>query len=290
MAVGGVGFLTRVVSNIRTFVNEPDVTSALSDTFILDRLRAAWSDVMSDLNRSSTFKPRARMDLTVIANQAEYVLPPTIAAFQSLEKLDESGNLEWEIVPSHPLNPIGPGFTIELPILRFDPIWTEGETLRLTWQPNAEAPMFEGTATSGSTATTIAATSVAAGKRDLRPHAYVGYTLRRLNGSGEPVEERIVTAYSGTNFTVAPAFSSTMADAVFEVLACHVYRMEDILGLKTARKIASISADPQRARGLQDEYLDALRSLRLDLSQGEQRIGRKLERSIRGRRRWGKTR
>lgn len=295
MALSGVGYLKRVTDHVRLFTDEAGADVKFTDANLVDFVRRCWADVQADVNRVSAFKPRARISITVVSDQREYALPPNVANFLSMEKrnavTDDYEGVEW--APNHPLSPSGPGFTIEGPMIRFDPVWRVGETVQFTYVPSAEIHPFEGTALAAGSTTTLAKTkTVVDGTKDARPHAYNGYVYRLLDSSGNVTEERQITAYDGTDPTVAPALADAPAeDEKFEVVPNHAYRFEHVVGLRVSRLIAALIGDADRAAMIQMEYREALRTVRLDLSQGEQRIGKQFYRRIRGRRRHlGKTR
>jgi hypothetical protein len=377
MAVSGVGFLATVSEKVREFISEPGPSSEFSDARILDMMRRAWADVMDDVNRVTSMGIRARIDLAVVADQREYALPPFTRILE-IKKLTDDGDLEWEITPKHPLAPTGPNFTIEGPMLRFDPNWDYGYTLQLVYTPSAEVEAIEatedelvkGTGTADADGTTaqfdlsdgtpdlsgittatdwsirvadqtggiggsdifditavndttdivtvatvpdagtdkdweifmdtthVRYDTAVAGTRDTRANAYAGHVLKVLSSTEGTKQDRVVTAYSNTlgEFTVAPAFSPSPGRRLdpsnlltFEVVPAHAYRFQDLIALKAARFIAAVKGDRDRFELLQTEYADAIRALRLQHANAEQRIGPHMTRVTRYRRRWGKT-
>ena len=288
MAFSGNGFIKRTGDKIREYVDDPDASAKWSDDQIKDQIQRAFADVYSDINRVSTCKVMARVTINILQDVAEYVLPPTIAQFLAIEERDDSTDdfQRENLIPLDPLSPWGPGFTIQGSILVFDPRPTVSDTLRLRYIPSGEAPIFEGIAAGTSTTTTIDTTSVTEGKRDLRDQAYGGYEVTQLNGSGEPLLHRQVTGYDGTTLTIAPALPTAWTGSeTFEVVPMHAYRLEDVIALRVARFFGSISGDNERVVGLNNEYKDTLRTLRLDKAYMEQRVGQRFRRSIRGKRR-----
>lgn len=288
MAFSGNGYLKRTGDKVREYVDDPDASAKWSDAQIKDQIRRAFADVYSDINRQSTCKVMSRVTIEILQDVAEYVLPPTIAQFLALEeRSDDTDNFEREnIIPLDPLSPWGPGFTIQGSILVFDPRPTANTTLRLRYVPSGEAPIFEGVADASSTTTTIVTASTTEGTRDLRDQAYTGYEVTQLNGSGEPLLHRQVKSYDGTALTIFPALPSAWtASETFEVVPMHAYRVEDVVALRVARFFGAISGDNERVVGLNNEYKDTLRTLRLDMAYMEQRVGQRFRRTIRGKRR-----
>ncbi len=299
MAVAGQGFLSLVSEKVREFSDEPGASSKFSDARILDMMRRAWADVLDDINRVSSGKIRARIDIAIVADQREYALPPNIGQFLEFKKLSDEGYLEWEVLPNHPLSPWGPQFNIEGPMLYLDPKWRQGYTMQIDYVPTAEVPIFEATAPAGgvTTSTIKPPASVTAGTVDLRPSAYLGYVVRILSDTNGAQQERVVSSQDSTTpiqpiLTVKPDWSPALTDdaaTIFEVVPQQAYRYQDLIALKASRFIASITGDRKRVETLQVEYRDSIRALRLREAQKEARIGQRFHRTTRGRGRWGKT-
>lgn len=301
MAVAGVGFLSSTVSLIRSWIDEPDV-DRFTDAAMLANILRAYADVLEDVNRVSTDVVRSRVDIAVVANQREYVLPPTVGRIVEFARVDTYGNIIEEAVPRGYLSGYGPNWTIEGPILRFDPVWQVGQTLRLTHIPNGEVAAFEGTVAAGGgangaiTASTLTPPStLTAGTLDRRANAYVGYVLRVLSENGGTAQDRVVTAQDSTTpsqpvFTVKPDFSPTpTVSVVFELVPSHAYRFQHLVALKVARLIAGVIGDRLRYQTLAAEYTDAMRHLMLSKAQAEGRVGQRMHRHVRGRGRIGKV-
>lgn len=296
MAVGGTGFLNSVTTKIREYTDElATATSKFSDARLLDMVRRAYSDIMDDVNRTSTGSIRARFDVSVASDLREYVLPPTIGRFLEFKKLDSSGNFCWEIVPRHPLSPSGPGFTIEGPILRLDPVWKSSETLRIEYVPSASAPIFEATSVVFD-ASTLKVSQPVAGTISLKANSYLGYVLRVLSEGGGTQQDRVISKEDRSTpsqpvFTLEPDFSPALSTtATFEVVPSHIHRFEDAIALKCSRFISSVIGNTERVQALQSEYVDAIRSLKLAATQTERRTGHRMVQVVRGRRRYGRTR
>ncbi len=299
MAVAGQGFLSVVSEKIREYIDEPGTSTKFSDARILDMMRRAFADIIDDVNRASLEKIRARVDVTVVADRREYALPPYMGQFLEFKKLSDDGDIEWEEIARHPLSPWGPGFTIEGPLLRLDPVWKTGYTMRIDYVPTGAAKIFE---TGTAQATTVTASTIKpgsavdAGAVDKHKNAYLGYIVRVLSDGTGTDQERVVSSEDRTTqaqpiFTVKPDFDPTPTSTVlFEMLPAYAYRFEDLVALRVARFIAGVTGDRDRWEALNLEYQDSLAKLKLRKSQAEGRRGHKLTRVVRGRRgRWGKT-
>ena len=287
MAFAGNGFIQRTGDKIRLYIDDPDVSAKYTDANIKEAMRRAFADVYSDVNRVNSGKAWSSITVSVVKGTAEYELPPTISQFFAFEDRDNTdGNYQGEIIPLDPLHPVGPQFRIEPPIIRFDPMPQVDDILTLMYLPSGEAPIFEGVAAGTSTTTTIDTTSVTEGQRDLRPNSYNGYTLTQLNATGQPLLHRKVTAYDATSLTVAPALPAAwVSSETFEVVPLHAYRLEDVVAYKAARTLSGTAGDAERQVALNFEYKDALRTLRLDMAYMEARVGQRMRRTIRHKRR-----
>jgi len=285
MAVAGVGFLSQTVAQVRKYIAQPEYSTQFTDAEILAVIRDCWQDVVAEIFRASEWQSKARVNISVVALQEFYALPP-IARFLLFEKINaETLRPDWELVPNHALHPFGPGFSVEGPVLRLEPVWQQGETLRVTYIPTFDAEVVEFTQSSATASTTTAPTSPTAGTLDTRPHAYVGYTLRSLNLN--PAQLRLITGFVPDTriFTASPAFDSIPgAGTQWEVIPLAAIRFRKMIAFKTARIVTSAVGDLQRSRVVHSEYQDSLRSIRLDDSQKNGRSGRTFQRAVRGQR------
>ncbi len=285
MALSGKGFLKRVVDKVRDYTDDTAIEVRFTDAAIVSFIRHAWADVVSDINRISTAKVRVRKTITLQEGVQEYALPPCIGKILSLGLPDETTNTEWaEKLPNHPLSPYGMGWAIEGHMLYFDPKPTEGGSWRLTYVPSGEAHPFEATAAAGCTTTLVKVKSVIDGRRDPRADCYLGYVLSKIDTNGDPIWHRNITAYDGTDLTLAPALASSLSeDDTFEVLPVYAYRFEHVIGLKVGKLCAGLTGDLERQRGINIEYQDAIRLARLDAANVESRIGQRMTTQVRGR-------
>ncbi len=316
----GIGIIKPMVAKFRQYIDDKGDSAKWSNAEVMDFLRTAWTDIMSDLMRVSDFKPKARFNISITADTENFLLPPNIGHILKFEEVKNPGtskqSISIDFQPNHHLSPHGEGWSIEGPVLHLDPPWTEGKTLRLTYIPTFSAPFFEFKADLNDTAANLKtgivfdfATADDLITPELTPskedHAYLGYTIRGplLAAAATDMEERqIITAYDanvdgvGDNankalLTVSPGFTDDVAeDDLFEVIPQGMYRFVHLVALKAARIERSIVRDTKGAGSLNGEYRDALRTLRLDHATGQQRTGKRFQRSVRGRGRFGKTR
>lgn len=304
----GIGYIAAVVKKVRKWVFDPATGGRFTDTEIIDYIRLAFEDVVAQINRASQKKLRSRIEIPIVGGTSYYSLPPTIGQFLAFEERDAvTGSLLSEIVPNHPLSPYGPNFTIEGPVLRFEPVPQENRTFTIVYVPNGSGSPFEAEAASNEHTSTTALLPIggpvdAAMFVDYRENAYAGYIFRSLSATyaGPPahtiVQDRVVTGFTVYNgaqraeLTFKPALSpapDVTQPMTFEVIPDHAYRMESLVALRVARFISSIMPDPQRRAGLDAEFVQQIRDTKLMRAQFDARKGQSFKRRMRGRRRLG---
>lgn len=319
------GVLSGIVSLVRTYADEPQQVGGrvkFTNAAIMELAEAAWPEVVAEVWALGDDKVRVRHDVSIVANTHEYALPPYIGQIYSVEHYSNAtavanSQLLWEIEPRSFLNPYGPGWMIEGPMLYMDPRFPADTVVRLTYTPNGEVLAHEGVGTMVATANSTDVTGVTSvvlsnsptlGSLDGRKEAYAGCILRVLNTVGgwedaDPaiVQERVIKTYDFTTRTATfapslnplPAYTGTTLNNVnctYEVIPLHMGLCKDVLSLKVARKIFNVIGDGTRARSAHFEYLDALRTLKLGSSKKQARRKDQFVRNVRGRRRTGMTR
>jgi len=293
--LSGSGILTGIVAKVREILEEPVDSSKYANARILDYLRDAQMEVMREINAFNGFKVHCRSNITITADAEYLAIPPVVGKLIALEKMSTStpATPNWEIVPSHILEPEGMGIGLEGPVIQIDPTWEETHTLRMTYIHSGEAWPHEGTAPAGDhddcTITFPAAPT--AGTLDLRANAYAGYVLRLLDADlqgGEYAiqEERIITAYEPTTrvATYAPAFTNEPnydgAAVTYEVVPLHTMKLNYVMACRTALMLVRHSPDAERAAGILEEYRMSMRNLKLAYSQAQGRSGTTMKRGL----------
>jgi len=288
MALSGTGHLKSLVDKIRLYSNNPATEAKFSDSNILDLIRTTWAQIILEHNNTAQNKIYAKLDITVVADQQDYVLPPTVQWVTHFAKMStETLRPNWELVQRDELSVFGPGFRIDGPNLHLDPVWKSGETLQFKYIPNGEASLFEATTAVGgwdtSTGLTITApASVTDGTLDTRAHAYAGYILRVLSttdSSNNYQQERVITAYNNQTrvFTFAPALDPIPVDGgsdtiTFEVVPAHAYLFEDAIAYRVAAMIATSDESNQVETRFQRRAQSILRNINLAATQINSRI------------------
>lgn len=306
--------LARIIQKVRDYTSDPNnVDVKFDDTKILNHIRSSWDEVVHDVSRVASDKVRVRIDIQVVKDVSEYTLPPNVGQFLEFSKIADNGSVLWEVRPTHPLSPYGPGWMIEGPTLRLDPVWTRGETMRITYVPNGEVAPHAGTGTlipttSGGAVTAVTEMALATptpttGEVDGRKNAYAGSILRILTAAGDwgasgattakVVQERIITGsdvYNNTGFSVtfSPSLDplpghtgATLDDSgtcTYEIVPLFFHLCEEAVALLTSRRIAAVTRDYELRDALNLEYQSQLRLLQSQVVQREARRGRRFER------------
>ena len=133
-------------------------------------------------------------------------------------------------------------------------------------------------------------TSVTTGTVDTRENAYGGLMLRGTelaydsgDAANEVLQERIITSYDPTTltFTVDPAFSPVPStadgDCKFEVVPAYHSDLELAICLITAELLIGSSGDTKRMVNLQRMRKDFFRTVKIRISNYENRYGDRFE-------------
>ena len=294
------GFLTRTISRVRTFTDEPSSNAKYTDAKILDLVESSWADVLEEINRNASAPVRVRHDLAIDTatglNANTYILPPTIGRLFQIDKVDSNGNVEWTIVPRSPWNPAGPAVLLEGNCLTISPDWGAGSyTLRLTYMPVGDVRLHEGTIaasaiTNDATANTCAvmlASSPDTGSLDTRPNAYAGSVLRILGDGGtgatnDYVQERVIRSYDveTRTATVSPALTyvPTGTEVTYEIAPLLANAFDIVVALDVASMILGIEGDPKREKSTALQYARKIRTIRLNAAAYESIVGQHFQR------------
>ena len=298
------GFLEDAITNARLFTDEPSVNPKYTDAQIAKFIGQAHTRILAEVNRLSSDPIVQRMTLSVSATQ-RYVLPPTVGEVLRLGSVNSTtGLVDWEFRPRHRLNPLGPGYTLEGNVIRFEPILQDSYTLTLLYIPRGTPLLYkyEKTTTGnppaeyGSDASlgdwvevplaTDEATDVTFGRVDRRPNAYAGMMLRLLDDENAVVQERAISAYTVPNSAGTPAagklytldaFSPSILAAAgstlhYEVVPFMSQEVEEAVELDVSRTLTRLEGDMTRARSLDQLFRERCRDLRLSFANYNNRV------------------
>lgn len=213
-------FLYTVIDRIRLYLDDPDVNAKYTDQYIVQHtISPSLVDVISRLALTSGAPVLLPVDLTLVADQYIYELPPCVGSVLAVTTIDEDGNDVSELKPRSHFHVDGLGWSLEghpgLFRLKLGSNSLLGlSSLRVWYVSTGDVHPHYGSGTladvSGTDTVTLANTPTL-GLLDRRPNAYAGQVLRVLpSSSAAAVEQRIIT-------------SSTFAAGVFKALVDHPF-------------------------------------------------------------------
>lgn len=286
ITVSGTGIIADAVTFIRQLTDEPSTQAKYSDGDILKFYQASMEQIMTDLQTNTEHPVVCRQTISVVKGTTEYALPPCVGEVHRLAKIKTAtGEVEAEWYPGTYVG--RPGFKVEDRILRFDPIPTATQDYELLYVPTAEATVFKATATFSETLTSSALNkvnftsgNVSAGSEDKRHDAYNGHLLRVLDVNGDDtIHEYKITDYdydSNRIITVDRSFSPALVDSesvTFEVVPNYALLLHHVVCYQAALTIVGIEGNLQKLQGLQLQYREKIRALRLRTHRRSMRFG-----------------
>jgi len=265
-------FLTRTITAVRAYADEPTTNAKYSDSTILDYIATTYAEIIQNLQRNKTTQLVCSYSFDYSESQSVYPLPLTAGTIISVGTEETTYESKTFFHSGSWLNEYGTGMTIQEHEIHFQKQYlSDGTTVVVKYLPDGCATLFGGTtSTFDNTAGTLQFETLSVGTRDTRENAYVGSILRILpNSSNEAMQERVITAQSTTSktydtFTVTPTFSPVLTGTVaYEICPPFPKAMDNVVALKTALRIVGIEGNQTRYRTLMNEYKDAMRSLTL---------------------------
>lgn len=281
--LAGVGFLQKVVEDIRIYVDEPGASSKYSNDKLLDRVGDSFTGVMRELNQGAKTKPWCEWDFTLAARETRVALPPCISQVLEIQLLDAAGGNERGELRARGRHYLGgPLYSITGQTLVFANSYSSPVYCRVVYVPTGDVQIHEATAASHTSTSITAPSTPTAGNLDKRLNAYGGYILRVLSatwvGGSDVEQERLVTGYDNETltFTLDPALDPApdVGDLVYEVVPTYLASVGNLVALYVAKNILSSIGDNKRFRTLAYTYKEALRALRLTVQKQHGRLGR----------------
>ena len=219
--LSGVGFLSECVSLIRKATDEPDTLPKYPDADLIEYIHSAFDQVLASINVETDHPILVRYDVSIVEGTRDYLLPCNVAEIWRIAKIDSTTGVPlWEVWPTNEYTFRGDGFTVEGNILRFKHLNLTAETLEVLYVAAGDVSIHTATASAGTTGSITFPASPTDGILDIRPHAYAGYLVRTLSGTGAG-QERIASAYASATrvATVRPDWTTAPdATTVYEVL------------------------------------------------------------------------
>lgn len=275
-ALSGSGFLSDCVSLIRKSVDEPSTTPKYTDSDMVELIQGAFDVIIQDISINTDHPMLARMEISVVDGQQEYVLPSHCAGVWRLAKINAVTNVPiWEVWPKGQLSFRGSGFSLEGNVLRLNMDWNQSETLEILYEPNGETTIHKGTAGAIDASTVTFATSPTDGTLDTRESCYVGYMIRILSSDEAIVEERMITAYDNNTgiATVNVDFTEThTGTVVYEVLPQYSRLLKHAVCLRASLDLLANEGNAQKINTLERAYKVKLSALRRAVTRKQARF------------------
>lgn len=276
VGAGSVGFLSDCVSLVRRTTDEPAITPKYTDGDIIEYIHSAFDQVLSTINIDTDHPILVRHDIAVLNGTQEYVLPCNAGEIWRVARIDETSRLPvWELAPTNEFAFSGYGFTIEDNILRFGTTQVVSQTLQVLYVPNSEVSIHTATADSGTASTIVFPSTPTAGTLDIRDHAYAGYVVRTLSGTGAG-QERVMQSYDAATRTGVPRPDWTTAPddtTVYEVLPQYSRLIKHVVVLYAALDILANEAKTQRRAEVEKQVLRKMTALRNVIGKKVNRFG-----------------
>lgn len=278
------GWLYRLDSRVRHWCDEPGTSDKFDSSRMVDLIKSAYSKLFLEIMIHDEGSIVVRHDITLVANQQTYTLPPNVGMILKFEKVDSATDATtWELYPDNLVNPYAMGFTIEGNVLRLlrKWNWSSDDTLRLLYIPNDDFEPHAGTlgedpvTTDADGDVVLLDSTPTDGTLDTRPNAYAGYIFRVLSaGTNNYVQEVPIASYDHETLqaTLVRPLSPLPSDTVVYEVVPHLGKLfEFVLSLSVARMIHAIQGNDKRKNLLDAEYREALRALRLQLTKVSRR-------------------
>lgn len=278
--------LDRIISQIRLQTNESLADGKYDDTAIIDLIAQCWPQLVEELNRIGSNPIIVRHSISIVAKQAEYIMPPHVGEILWLARIDStSGLVAWEVRPRSLWNPYGPRSTLEGNILRLQPVFQENVDLELWYIPNGDIKPVTGTVDTytAATKTILLASSATTGTFDKRTNGYAGYMMSVTDGdAGGSTEEIIVTSSTVTSagkiqciLTLDFAgFTPVSSDAIELVPIGMNSRVELALSLYCSSMLLSFESDAKQVQLIERQYSRVMRGMRMAATRYEGRVGK----------------
>lgn len=285
--LSGTGWLSRVSSKVRRWVDEPTTSSKFAPDVMLEMIEASIRELFADVLINAENQLVIRYDLVTVADQQEYMLPPNVGQILRVAKIDTTTDRqEWEVRPSTVWDPQAYGWTIEGNMLRFTQkdLWSDEPTLRIEYIPNGDIKPHLATVADVSTDIDATGTiitlpaTVTDGTLDTRENAYGGYIMRVLSASEAASNfEQLSMVKSYDRLTrqitlyrpLSPVPST--GTMVYELAPVMPTIFEDVLSLHVARQMATSEGNDKRHRILTQRYIEAARAFRIFMTKVQAR-------------------
>lgn len=299
------GQIVWALARIRKLIDDPSARTKFSDTHLLDLLNECWTEVLTDLYNVAENVPSVNFDITLVADQSDYMLPASIGEITRVVQRDDNGLVTSELIPRGLLNPWGHGFRIHGNTrIVFNPAPTAGETISVEYIPSGDVLLHRGSAAAGLftvNSVNIKTATILEGALDRRPNAYLGYVIALLcmtdsadsdvgDAPGSfgafPVQERIISTVdfsSGITLGVSPDFdfdpSAEAPDGYFryEIYPAEAPLVWPCLCYYAAAKLAATEKKTAQYKLMLDLFEKSKRATALRWTNAQSRAGKAFE-------------
>lgn len=274
--LSGIGFLSKCVSLIRKATDEPDTGPKYPDADLIEYIHSAFDQVLASINVETDHPILTRQDVSVVSGTQDYLLPCNIAEIWRIAKIDTNTGVPlWEVWPTNEYTFRGDGWTVEGNVLRFHNLKLTAETLEILYVAAGDVSIHTATAAAGASSSITFAASPTDGTLDIRPHAYAGYTVRLLSGTGAG-QERFVSAYDAETrvATVRPAWTTAPDNTtVYEVLPLYSRLIKHVVADYATLDVLSNEAKSTRRAEAERRLQRKMSALKMMLAKKVHRFG-----------------
>jgi hypothetical protein len=274
--LSGVGFLSECVSLIRKATDEPDTGPKYPDADLIEYIHSAFDQVLASINVETDHPILVRYEVPVVQGTQEYLLPCNMAEIWRIAKIDlDTGIPTHEVWPTNPYTFRGDGFMVEGNILRFQHLNRTAETLEVLYVAAGDVSIHTATAAAGAADSITFPASPTDGTLDIRPHAYAGYTVRTLSGTGAG-QERIASAYNTATrvVTLRPDWTTAPDDTtVYEVLPQYSRLIKHVVACYASLDVLANEAKSERRAEIERQLQRKMSALKMMLAKKVHRFG-----------------
>jgi len=268
-AASDMAFLTRTIASVKRHLDEPTLNAKYTDDILIGMIGEAYTNVISEVNRSQTNPVVGRTLVTVAESTYVYSLPYHTGTIVAVYTEDTTSGLRYFWTSRGPFCQSGRGLVVEGKTIRLQPgLISAGTVLTVEFIPGGAASLNMGRITSiaGDKTSVVLPASPTLGSLDGHVDAYVGCMIRIGLGS-TLVEERLITAYDRATMTATldTAIAWTDVSMPYYEIAPQIYNgMDHVVALYLAYWVAGVEGHPVRNARLERMYQNAMRNLRLD--------------------------
>jgi hypothetical protein len=308
-------FLKTVIERVRGYLDDGDFDAKYTDQFLVNHVvMPALVDVWSRVSMNADNPVLLSYDITLVANQECYVIPPCIGEVHEIVQFTgingtqtSDGVPTADLYPRHRMSVGGQNWALEGNMICFRP-FPQGTGGNLTWtiRYTTNGDMMPHycalTTSSGGTLTTSTTFTLPStvgtgglGQIDIRENAYAGQVLRLLNKSaGFTVrEERVIESYNPATrvCTLRRPFTTNTAGEssyyAYEICPPQSQGMVEAVSLACSMKLGAWRKIAQsHVQMLNMQYRSAIKTIGDNLANMQMRTGKSWAKDTRDNPQW----